>query len=102
MGSGPTEAYVKELEREAYAALLRAVYVKANVDIFVRLLSSRSHHDAVVLADGSADAYKSSIFYFMLQNLETFLVQARTQLNIDVELAKEVFEDVKTDVELIS
>lgn len=64
MGSGPTESYVKELEQEAYAALLRAMYVKSNVDIMT---------------------------------LEQFLLQARTQLNIDNDTSSKVFESVKAD-----
>lgn len=38
---------------------------------------------------------------FILQTLESFLHQARTQLNIDGDTSREVFESVKTDVELI-
>jgi hypothetical protein len=37
MGSSPSEAILKELEREAYAALLRVVYSRQHVDIMVRI-----------------------------------------------------------------
>lgn len=68
MGSAPSETILKELEREAYAALLRVVYSRPSVDIMT---------------------------------VEGFLLPARTQLNITNETATQIFEAVKTDIELI-
>lgn len=55
MGSGPSESYVKELEREAYAALLRAVYVKSNVDIMASINNSQKHITSTCRTSSGAD-----------------------------------------------
>jgi hypothetical protein len=41
MGSAPSEAILKELEREAYAALLRVVYSRPSVDIMVSIRNTK-------------------------------------------------------------
>jgi hypothetical protein len=45
MGSAPSETILKELEREAYAALLRVVYSRPSVDIMVSIINLATSQD---------------------------------------------------------